>query len=73
MAKWEQLLENESHKHIKKINKNVYCKKNKQNNGRYGPHQYSTNQKSCVLCGHINKQHKEIEDEPKFDESRHDE
>ena len=63
MAKWEQLLDNESYRHVKRINKNIYCKKNKLSNGRYGPHEYEINGKQCILCRHINKHHKEIEDE----------
>jgi hypothetical protein len=58
MPHWEKWLNDEhGHRHHfkKKINKNIFCKKNRQSNGQYGKHQYTENGKRCLLCGHINK------------------
>ena len=63
MAKWEELLEDEQRRRTKRINKNVYCKKNKLNNGKYGYHQYPPNETRCSLCGHKNKPKREIEND----------
>lgn len=67
MPKWDQLLDNEGGRHIKRVNKNVFCRKNKFDGNRYGPHQYAEGSNLCLLCGHKRKKHdKEIE----TDESR---
>ncbi len=63
MSNWKELLDNEERpKHKKKINKYVFCKKNKITGTYYGKHVYEKNSKTCKLCGHINKQN-----EPKLE------
>ena len=57
MSNWKQYLEDEV-KHTgskKKVNKNIFCKKNKLGGGRFGQHLYENGSKSCKLCGHIRK------------------
>lgn len=57
MPNWEKLLDDrqERTRTKRKINKNVFCKKNKIVGTKYGYHQYETGKKTCKLCGHINK------------------
>ena len=54
MSDWRSLIEDEGGKKnwSRKINKDVYCKKNKIGGGRYGQHIYEQDSKYCKLCGH---------------------
>jgi len=40
----------------KKINKNMFCRKNKIRGTLYGPHIYEEGKKVCKNCGHIKKE-----------------
>jgi len=62
MGNWQQWMEDgESSGHRpRKINKHVFCKKNKLGGGRFGQHTYDGNGTVCKLCGHIKKTNKDV-------------
>jgi len=63
MAKWEKWLDDGSaFKTSKKIDKNTFCKKNKLDGHRYGPHLYDNNDEFCVLCRHRKKKPSYLDD-----------
>ena len=55
MPSWDKWVNEDKKPFKKKINKNVFCKKNRQTNGYYGKHIYNEGSKTCKLCGHIRK------------------
>ena len=55
MPSWDKWINEDKKPFKKKINKHLYCKKNRQPNGNYGKHDYPEGSKMCKLCGHIRK------------------
>lgn len=56
MPSWDKWVNGEEKRSFKKkINKNVFCKRNRQSNGQYGKHIYEEGSKTCKLCGHYRK------------------
>ena len=74
MSNWQQWIEpEEGHRaKTKKPNKNVFCRKNKMGNNRYGYHEYDENQIECKYCGHV-KDKRNINIQEKDNEQRSDE
>jgi len=64
MSDWKGLIEDDGGKKqwSRKINKDVFCKKNKIGGGKYGYHIYEEENNNCKLCGHIkNKRRRNYE------------
>ena len=60
MSDWKMYMDDDNDRGIyhqkKKINKAVYCKKNKITSDKFGPHNYASNDNRCTLCGHVKKE-----------------
>lgn len=60
MSDWKMYIDDDNDRGVyhqkKKINKEVYCKKNRLGNNKFGPHIYKPNDNRCILCGHVKKE-----------------
>lgn len=55
MSNWREYLDSEPRNNSgRKINKERFCKRNKQNNGYYGSHIYENGK--CKLCNKVDPQ-----------------
>lgn len=55
MGNWREYLDTEPRNNVgRKINKERFCKKNKQGNNYYGPHVYENNH--CKFCNKVDPQ-----------------
>jgi hypothetical protein len=71
MSNWKDWIDGEDRKPMlkKRINKYVYCKKNKvtvppTRGITFGPHVYENGSKCCKLCGHKKKEFTQYDQEP---------
>ena len=66
MSNWKQWIDQPEEKkehQSKKPNKNIFCRRNKLGNNRYGYHEYAENSKECKYCGHVKKENIQFNNE----------